>query len=350
MRHGQSNGYATGSALSTRFCKLRRRRHFTWSDPGSGRAHGSQGRLRSPAMENVWIEPDGTTDPGYTEDQLRRARIFAETDIRASRAQLAARFGLGDVCAEIADGAPSDAAVALEQLAQQLGYATETLDTYLRVTRLAGTALRERLLAAAIHVPWKCVTTACVTDPQERARRVQLLLERLGNAERVGWPVSLDASQFRLALGLAGGAEPPAEIVAQLGREEVREAVVAELTKSPAAVLAVLREPAVREVLKDQDVARYVRAQMRPAPRADEALLDELVGHEERDPHTDWTIRYFGLVHKAREILLLDPEDFVNVNDPDVWESVESIRDSVTSWATRVLQQRPRTIRLLTGK
>ncbi|WP_030574605.1 hypothetical protein [Streptomyces aureocirculatus] len=301
-------------------------------------------------MENVWIEPDGATDSGYTEDQLRRARACAEADIRASRAQLAARFSLGDVCAEIADGAPSDAAGALEQLAQQLGYATETLDTYLRVTRLAGTALRERLLASAIHVPWKCVTTACVTDPQERARRVQLLLERLGNAERAGWPVSLDASQFRLALGLTGGAEPPAEIVAQLGREEVREAVLAELTKSPAAVLAVLREPAVREVLKDQDVARYVRAQMRPAPSADEALLDELVGHEERDPHADWTIRYFGLVHKAREILLLGPEDFVDVNDPDVWESVESIRDSVTSWATRVLQQRPRTIRLLTGK
>ncbi|WP_256106139.1 hypothetical protein [Streptomyces sp. ODS05-4] len=301
-------------------------------------------------MENVWIESDRTTDPGYTEDQLRRARDCAETDLRASRAQLTARFGLGDICAEIADRAPLDAAAALEQLAQQLGYATETLETYLRVTRLAGTALRERLLASAVHVPWKCVTTACVTDAQERARRVQLLTERLDSAERAGWPVSLDASQFRLALGLAGGTEPPAEIVAQLDRDEIREAVLAELTKSPAAVLAVLREPAVREVLKDQDVARYVRAQMRPAPGADEALLDELVGREERDPHADWTIRYFGLVHKAREILLLGPEDFVDVNDPDVWESVESIRDSVTSWADRVLQQRPRTIRLLTGK
>jgi len=301
-------------------------------------------------MENEWIEPGGTTDPGYTEDQLRRARSFAETDIRACRAQLAARFGLGDVCAEIADGAPPGATAALEQLAQQLGYATETLETYLRVTRLAGTSLRERLLTSAIHVPWKCVTTACVTDARERARRVQLLLERLGSAERAGWPASLDSSQFRLALGLASGAEPPAEIVAQLDREEVREAVLAELTKSPAAVLAVLREPAVREVLKDQDVARFVRAQMRPAPSADEALLNELVGREERDAHADWTIRYFGLVHKAREILLLGPEDFADVNDPEVWESVESIRDSVTSWAERVLQQRPRTIRLLTGK
>ncbi|MFE6163233.1 hypothetical protein ACFQ7F_30465 [Streptomyces sp. NPDC056486] len=301
-------------------------------------------------MENVWIEPAGTSDPGYTEDQLRRARTFAETDIRASRAQLAARFGLGDVCAEITDSAPPGEAAALKRLAQQLGYATETLETYLRVTRLAGTALRERLLASATHVPWKCVTTACVTDAQERARRIQLLTERLSSAERAGWPVSLDASQFRLALGLAGGTEPPAEIVAQLDREEVREAVLAELTKSPAAVLAVLREPTVREVLKDQDVARYVRAQMRPAPSADEALLDELVGREERAPHADWTIRYFGLVHKAREILLLGPEDFVDVNDPDVWESVESIRDSVSSWADRVLQQRPRPIRLLTGK
>ncbi|MBC3986782.1 hypothetical protein H8N01_30420 [Streptomyces sp. AC536] len=301
-------------------------------------------------MENVWIQPGGTTGPGYTEDQLRRARTFAETDIRASRAQLAARFGLGDVCAEIADGTAPGASIALEQLAHQLGYATETLEKYLRVTRLAGTALRERLLASAVHVPWRCVTTACVTDPQERARRITLLLELLDTAERAGWPVSLDAAQYRLTLGLASGAEPPAEIVAQLDREEVREAVLAELTKSPAAVLAVLREPAVREVLKDQDVARYVRAQMRPAPSADEALLDELVGSEERDPHADWTIRYFGLVHKAREILLLGPEDFVDVNDPEVWESVESIRDSVASWADRVLQQRPRTIRLLAGK
>ncbi|TDT28146.1 hypothetical protein EV562_115157 [Streptomyces sp. BK208] len=301
-------------------------------------------------MENVWIEPGGPTGPGYTEDQLRRARTFTETDIRASRAQLAARFGLGDVCAEIADGTAPGASVALEQLAHQLGYATETLEKYLRVTRLAGTALRDRLLASAVHVPWKCVTTACVTDPQERARRITLLLELLDRAERAGWPVSLDAAQYRLTLGLAGGAEPPAEIVAQLDREEVREAVLAELTKSPAAVLAVLREPAVREVLKDQDVARYVRAQMRPAPSADEALLDELVGSEDRDPHADWTIRYFGLVHKAREILLLGPEDFVDVNDPEVWESVESIRDSVASWADRVLQQRPRTIRLLAGK
>ncbi|MFE3905734.1 hypothetical protein ACFXPY_37080 [Streptomyces sp. NPDC059153] len=305
-------------------------------------------------MENVWIEPDGTTDPGYTEEQLSRARTFAEKDIRASRAQLAARFGLGDVCAEIADGAPPGAGFALEQLAQQLGYAPDTLEKYLRVTRLAGTSLRERLLASAIHVPWKCVTTACVAAPEERARRVQLLLERLDSAERAGWPVALDAAQYCEALGLAGGmasgAEPPGEIVAQLDRKEVREAVLAELTKRPAAVLAVLREPAVREVLKDQDVARYVRAQMRPAPVADETLLDELVGSEEHDPHADWTIRYFGLAHKAREILLLGPEDFVDVNDPEVWESVESIRDSVTSWADRVLQQRPRTIRLLTGK
>ncbi|MFD3563560.1 hypothetical protein ACFWVU_28405 [Streptomyces sp. NPDC058686] len=305
-------------------------------------------------MDNVWIEPGGTPDPAYTEEQLSRARTFAEKDIRASRAQLAARFGLGDVCAEIADGVPSGACVALEQLAQQLGYAPETLEQYLRVTRLAGTSLRERLLASTVHVPWKCVTTACVAAPEERARRVQLLLDRLDSAERAGWPVALDAAQYREALGLAGamasGAEAPGEIVAQLDRREVREAVLAELTKSPAAVLAVLREPAVREVLKDQDVARYMRAQMRPAPVADEALLDELVGGEEHDPHSDWTIRYFGLAHKARELLLLGPEDFVDVNDPEVWQSVESIRDSVTSWADRVLQQRPRTIRLLTGK
>ncbi|MFK8906764.1 hypothetical protein [Streptomyces sp. YS-3] len=301
-------------------------------------------------MENVWIEPGGTADPGYTEDQLRRARTFAETDLGASRAQLAARFGLGDVCAEITDESPPAASLALEQLARRLGYATETLEQYLRVTRLAGIALRERLLTSAIHVPWKCVTTACVTDSQERTQRVQLLLKQLDTAERTGWPMALDATQYRRALGLAGGTEPPGGIVAQLDRKEVREAVLAELTKSPAAVLAVLREPAVREVLKDQEVARYIRAQTRPAPSADEALLDELVGGDEHDPHADWTIRYFGLVHKAREILLLGPEDFVDVNDPAVWESVESIRDSVTSWADRVLQQRPRPVRLLTGR
>ncbi|MEU9381950.1 hypothetical protein AB0D38_13510 [Streptomyces sp. NPDC048279] len=301
-------------------------------------------------MENVWIEPGGTGHPGYTEDQLRRARTFAETDIRASRAQLAARFGLGDVCAEITDEEPPGSGHTLEQLAQQLGYATETLEQYLRVTRLAGTALRKRLLASAVQVPWKCVTTACVTDSQERSRRVSLLLERLDSAERAGWPMALDAAQYRRALSLATGTEPPDAIVTQLDREEVREAVLAELTKSPAAVLAVLREPAVREVLKDKDVARFVRAQMRTVPSPDEALLDEIVGSEERDPHADWTIRYFGLAHKAREILLLGPEDFADVNDPEVWESVESIRDSVTSWADRVLQQRPRTIRLLTGK
>jgi hypothetical protein len=61
-------------------------------------------------------------------------------------------------------------------------------------------------------------------------------------------------------------------------------------------------------------------------------------------------VRCFGLAQKARELISLGPEDFVDVKDTDVWESVQSIRDSVTSWADRVLQQRPRTIRLRTGR
>ncbi|MGY4957966.1 hypothetical protein [Streptomyces nigrescens] len=305
-------------------------------------------------MENVWVEPGGHPDSGYTDEQLKRARGFAEQDIQASRMQLAARFGLGDVCAEIAQQSVSGTSSALEPLARQLGYAADTLERYLRVTRLAGAELRERLTASCIHVPWKCVVTACVSDPAEHARRVGLLLGRLASAERAGWPAVLDAAEYRRALGLtdgtACGTESPGEIVAQLGRDGVREAVVAELTKTPEAVLAILREPAVREVLQDQDVARYVREQMRPALDPDEELVNELIGPDERDQRADWTIRYFGLAHKCREILLLGPDDFVHVDDPDVWQSVESIRDSVVSWADRVLERRPRTIRLLSGK
>ncbi|MEU8960081.1 hypothetical protein AB0C89_00010 [Streptomyces sp. NPDC048491] len=305
-------------------------------------------------MENVWIQPDGNPDHGYTREQLRRARVFAEQDLQAIRTQLSARFGLGDVCVEIVDQAGVGAGGVLESLAQQLGYATHTLERYLRVTRLASLDLRERLVTTPVHVPWKCVTTACVADPEEQTRRVALLLGRLASAERAGWPAVLDASEYHRALGLADGtawaSNSPREIAAQLDREEVRQAVLAELTKSPAAVLGVLREPAVREVLRDQEVARYVREQMRPVPDPDEELLRELLGGEERDPRADWTMRYFDLAHKCREILLLGPDDFVDVDDPDVWQSVESIRDSVVSWADRVLQKRPRTIRLLTGK
>lgn len=198
------------------------------------------------------------------------------------------------------------------------------------------------------------MVTACVTDPVERARRVGLLLGRLASAERAGWPAVLDASEYCRALGLADGTawglDTPGEIVTQLGHEGVREAVVAELTKTPEAVLSILRAPAVREVLQDREVARYVREQMRPVPDPDEELVNELIGANERDPRADWTIRYFDLAHKCREILLLGPEDFVHVDDPDVWQSVESIRDSVVAWADRVLEKRPRTIRLLSGK
>ncbi|MFJ8676285.1 hypothetical protein [Streptomyces sp. NPDC093589] len=305
-------------------------------------------------MENVWIQPDANPDSGYTDEQLRRAREFAEQDLQAMRTQLSARFGLGDVCAEIVDLSGTRTSSVLDPLARQLGYATHTLERYLRVTRMASPELRERLVTTSVHVPWKCVTTACVADPEEQARRVGLLLGRLARAERAGWPAILDASEYHRALGLADGAacasDSPREIVAQLDREEVRQAVLAELTKSPAAVLGVLREPAVREVLQDQEVARYVREQMRPAPDPDEELLQELLGSEERDVRADWTIRYFDLAHRCREILLLGPDDFVDVDDPDVWQSVESIRDSVVSWADRVLQKRPRAIRLLTGK
>jgi hypothetical protein len=305
-------------------------------------------------MQNVWIEPGGNPDPGYTDEQLKRARAFAEQDVQASRVQLAARFGLGDVCAEIAEQSGLGPSSALEPLARQLGYAADTLERYLRVTGLAGAELRARLTASSIHVPWKCVVTACVTDPVERTRRVGLLLGRLASAERAGWPAVLDAAEYSRALGLADGTAcgtaTPDEIATQLGREEVREAVVAELTKTPETVLSILRAPAVRTVLQDQEVARYVREQMRPAPDPDEELINELIGTDERDPRADWTIRYFGLAHKCREILLLGPDDFVHVDDPDVWQSVESIRDSVVSWADRVLEKRPRTIRLLSGK
>ncbi|MFB7609932.1 hypothetical protein [Streptomyces gardneri] len=224
----------------------------------------------------------------------------------------------------------------------------------MRVTRLASPELRARLLTTTVQVPWKCVTTACVTDLEEQTRRVGLLLGRLASAEREGWPAVLDASEYCRALGLADGtadtSDSPHEIAALLDRKEVRQAVLAELTKSPAAVLDVLREPAVREVLRDQEVTRYLREQMRPVPDPDEELLHELLGSEERDPRADWTIRYFDLAHKCRAILLLGPDDFLDIDDPDVWQSVESIRDSVASWADRVLEKRPRTIRLLTGK
>ncbi|MCB8902073.1 MULTISPECIES: hypothetical protein [unclassified Streptomyces] len=305
-------------------------------------------------MENVWIQPDGNPDAGYTSEQLRRARACAEQDLQAIRAQLPARFGLGDVCAEIVDQSGTGASSVLDPLARQLGYATHTLERYVRVTRLTSPELRDRLVTTSVQVPWKCVTTACVADLEEQARRVGLLLRRLASAERAGWPAVLDASEYCRALGLADGtactSDSPNEIAAQLDRKEVRQAVLAELTKSPAAVLGVLREPAVREMLRDREVARYVREQMRPVPDPDEELLQELLGSEERDPRADWTIRYFDLAHKCREILLLDPDDFLDVDDPDVWQSVESIRDSVVSWANRVLQKRPRTIRLLTGK
>ncbi|MFE5482952.1 hypothetical protein [Streptomyces sp. NPDC056527] len=305
-------------------------------------------------MGNVWIQPDGNPDPGYTREQLRRARTYAEQDLQAIRAQLSARFGLGDVCAEIVDQSGMGTSSALDPLARQLGYATPTLERYMRITRLASTELRDRLVTTSVQVPWKCVTTACVSDLEEQARRIGLLLGRLASAERAGWPAVLDASEYRRALGLTGGttctSDSPREIVAQLDRKEVRQAVLAELTKSPAAVLGVLREPAVREVLRDQGVARYLREQMRPAPDPAEEMLQELLGGEECDPRADWTIRYFDLAHKCREILLLRPDDFLDADDPDVWQSVESIRDSVLSWADRVLQKRPRTIRLLTGK
>lgn len=305
-------------------------------------------------MENVWIQPDTPPSSGYTDEQLRRARKYAEQDLLAIRTQLPARFGLADVCAEIVDQHGTGTSSVLDPLARQLGYATHTLEQYLRVTRMASKELRERLVTTSVIVPWKCVTTACVADPEEQVRRVGLLIGRLASAERAGWPAVLDASEYRRALGLADGAactsDSPREIVAQLDREEVRQAVLAELTKSPAAALGILREPAVREALQDQEVARYVREQMRPVPDPDEALLQDLLGSEERDVRADWTVRYFDLAHQCREILLLGPDDFVEVDDPDVWQSVESIRDSVVSWADRVLQKRPRAIRLLTGK
>ncbi|MGW0868953.1 hypothetical protein ACWD3Z_00520 [Streptomyces sp. NPDC002740] len=302
-------------------------------------------------MENVWIEPGGTPDPGYTDEQLTRARAFAAQDIQASRTQLAARFGLGDVCAEIVEQSGLGTAGALQPLARQLGYVAHTLEKYLRVTRMAGAGLRERLTASAVHVPWTCVVTACVTDPAEHARRVGLLLGRVAGAERAGWPTVLDAAEYCRAVGLAdsaeGGTQALDEIAAQLSREDVREAVVAELTKTPEALLAVLQNPAVCEALRDQELARHVREQLRPTPDPDEELVRELIGADERDSRSDWTIRYFGLAHKCREILLLGPDDFAHVDDPDVWQSVESIRDSVVSWANRVLEKRPRTIRLL---
>ncbi|MGW2477604.1 hypothetical protein [Streptomyces sp. NPDC001665] len=307
-------------------------------------------------MTNVWIEPVGHPETSYTEEQFGRAKGFADQDRQATRAQVAARFSLGDVCGEIVEQSGIAAYGALVPLARELGYAPETLERYVRVAKLAGPELRERLAVTSVLVPWTCVTIACVTDPTERIRRVAVLLGRLDSAERMKWPVSLDATEFRRSLGLpdspggATGAAIPGDIVAQLGRGEVREAVLAELTKSPAAVLQVLREPAVREVLKDRDVARFVREQLRPAPSPEEELVNELVGADEHDPRADWTIKYFDLAHQCRELLLLGPEDFVNIDDPDIWQSVESIRDSVTSWANRVLQQRPRTIRLLTGK
>ncbi|MGW0826687.1 hypothetical protein [Streptomyces sp. NPDC002845] len=305
-------------------------------------------------MENVWIEPGGSPDPGYTDEQFTRARAFAAQDVQASRTQLAARFGLGDICAEIVEQSGLGTAGALQPLARQLGYVAHTLEKYLRVTRLAGAGLRERLTASAVHVPWTCVVTACVTDPAEHARRVGLLLGRLSGAERSGWPTVLDTAEYCRAVGLADPADcgtPMAdEIAARLGREDVREAVVAELTKTPEALQTVLRNPAVREALQDPGVARYLREQMRPAPDPDEELVRDLIASDERDPRSDWTIRYFGLAHKCREILLLGPDDFAHVDDPDVWQSVESIRDSVASWADRVLEKRPRTIRLLTGK
>ncbi|WP_030722183.1 hypothetical protein [Streptomyces sp. NRRL S-237] len=306
-------------------------------------------------MENVWIQPGGSSAPGYTDEQLRRARALAEQDIQASRTQLAARFGLGSICAEIVEQSGLGGISALEPLAKQLGYSANTLDKYRRVTRAAADSFCERLIASPVVVPWKCVTTACITEPAERAHRVGLLLGRLGSAERAGWPAVLDAAEYCRALGLADGSgdgqeSTPSAIVAHLDRKDVREAVLAELTKTPTAALAVLQAPAVREVLKDQGVARYVREQMRPAPDPDEDLLHKLIGADTRDPRADWTIRYFDLAHRCREILLLGPEDFLDVDDPDVWESVESFRESVTSWADRVLQKRPRKMRLVPGK
>lgn len=304
------------------------------------------------AMHEEWVEPlaRDTARRGFTEEQLKRARQFAGLDHRSTRERVTARLGLGDVCAEIVHGSQEAAHSALLPLAQELGYAVGTLVNYCRTSSTMPASLRDRIEGTSVAVPWSALVDCCSADDDDRKRRVKVLLELLDEAERRGAAL-LNRDTYRERIGNAGHSESitPSLVVAQLARPDVQKAVVAHIASDAAVTKALVSSGAVRELLRaDPQLADVVRSALQTRQERAAEAVRQLTGPEEEDPRAAWAVRFFDQVHKSSRVVLeFPPEEFSDIDDPDVWDSIEMLRDSVNDWTERVLQVRPRSIRLV---
>ncbi|AXE27925.1 hypothetical protein C0216_30965 (plasmid) [Streptomyces globosus] len=286
---------------------------------------------------NLWVEPGAGERAPFRPDQLKRAKAAAAQDLASGRSQIAAKFELGDVCAEITEESDQCAADALAPLANELKYSTDTLVRYLRVTKTAGQPLRSRLATSSVHVTWETLKAACVVNDADRSYRVDVLLNRLGAAERMGL-ACLDEEDYRKAVGLGVGAASQAEegkgpaasavdLDAALGA--VAQAIAEDPAQQERFVQALVQEGGL-EVLETVSAGlRKARVQERQWERNE---------YEEPASEQEQLLQAFLRVSKALEKPLgYEPADVVAALPLEQFEAVDRMCRSVGEWHMKLL-------------
>jgi hypothetical protein len=292
-------------------------------------------------MEEFWTEPDA----GFSGEQVERGRRLVSRDDLLTNEKQRTRLEIGDLLLEVAPIGENEAHNGSKKIiaafSRQIGLADKTAIEYRSVASYCNGSMRERIAQSGVTVAYSVVREAAIgysldrtvkdderaLPTEVRAQQVQARFDALLRLIAEPGRKRVTAQEYREAIGAqqipnSASAMTPEKIAEQLARPEVREAVFA-------------------AVAEDPEMVREARMAFRsPESLLRDAMMNAFEG-DEVDPSEQFALEFLHTMGRSFKVLDIDPDEFMRVDDPKVWEAVLKFRVSVDSWSDRVLSNRP---------
>ncbi|MFK0121177.1 hypothetical protein [Streptomyces sp. NPDC090994] len=295
-----------------------------------------------------WIEPSAReAEPAYSLEQVERGqKLVARDDLLTSEKQRT-RLEIGDLLLEAEpmddDELSNGSHDVIRRFAAEIGITAEMAREYRRVSSRCSSALRQVLAESNVTVSYSVLREAALgfSLPKEirdaekalpmegRKRRCQarwdILLEMLQKPGRR----RVTAQEFRAAIGArpvpdSASAMTAEKIVEQLGRPEVRSAVMASMMEPAYLVEAFAADPMVELKIRDSLAQVTQAAVSRESASVAEKTDDRLVLQFRRRMDV-----LYGLVE-------MHPEQIINIADEEMLNDLEKACEGVVHWAQRL--------------
>ncbi|MFF7400578.1 hypothetical protein [Streptomyces murinus] len=287
---------------------------------------------------NDWIEPCArTSESAYSIEQVERGRKLVSRDDLLTNEKQRTRLEIGDLLLEVApldnDEPSKGSGDVMTRFAAEIGIDMRSAREYRCVASGFDGTLRHALAESGVTVSYSVIREASIgfsLPKDERGQKRQARWDILLGMVREPGRRRVTAQEFRAAIGArpvpnSASAMTPTKIVEQLGRPEVRSAVMESVMAPEFLVEAFAADPMVELKIRDT-LAQLTQVTGSNAgiPNSEEAVEDRLV------------LQFRRRVNLLRSLVEMHPEQVINIADDKTLNDLEKACESVMHWAQRL--------------